>query len=107
MSNKTTTTPADENHPHSIYGASGMKRIRNCAGSVNAIKRAKERGDIPQDSSSSFSTEGTQAHDYADQVLTGKMKLEDIPDEFRIHLEGYIALCNKIKSNALEKNGRV
>lgn len=108
MSNTTqTTTPADENHPHSIYGASGAKRWRRCPGCVNVIQRAKANGAIPERTTSDEADEGTQAHDWADKVLTGKCGIEELPDEFRLHLEGYIGLCNKIKTNALAKNGRV
>lgn len=102
------TTPADENHFHSIFGASGAKRWRLCPGSVNVIEAAKAAGQIPKkDTGTEFSNEGTTAHDWAEKVLTGKITMEEIPEEFRIHLAGYINHCFDLSGKALLNGGTV
>ena len=102
-----TTTPADADHPHSIFGASGAKRWRLCPGSVNVIQAAKVAGEIPEKEESEFAAEGTEAHDWADKVLTGKCGIEEVPEEFRTHLEGYINHCAAIATKARESGGKV
>lgn len=94
------TTPSDTNHPHSIYGASGAKTWRNCAGSVRVIQEAKENGDIPENTETQFSKEGAIAHDWATKVLTNEIPLGEMPDEFREHLEGYIYHCRGVEQQA-------
>ena len=101
------TTPADANHPHSIYGASGAKRWRLCPGSVNLIQKAKAAGEIPERRDSPESIEGTEAHGWADKVLTGKCGIEELPEEFRVHLEGYINHCQGIADRAKAAGGKV
>lgn len=102
-----TTTPADADHPHSIFGASGAKRWRTCPGSVHVIQKAKAAGEIPQNDESEYASEGTQAHDWAEKVLTGKCGIEELPDEFRIHLEGYINHCKELANTAISRQGQV
>lgn len=91
------TTPKDDNHPHSIYGASGASRWRLCPGSVRVIEEAKENGDIPKKQTSEYADEGTIAHDWATKVLTDEILIDAVPEEFREHLEGYIAHCRGIE----------
>lgn len=107
MSETPQTTPADANHPHSIFGASGAKRWRICPGSVNLIQKAKAAGQIPEREESEFAAEGTEAHDWADKVLTGKVPIQEVPEDFRNHLEGYINHCAAIADNALGCHGKV
>lgn len=95
----TTTTPADSNHPHSIYGASCASRWRGCPGSVRVIETAKLLGDIPEDDSSSYAEEGTEAHDWADKLLQFKCEAADIPDEMREAVVAYVEFCRAIVSN--------
>jgi len=94
------TTPKDDNHPHSIYGASGASRWRLCPGSVRVIQEAKANGDIPQKKSDKYADEGTIAHDWATKVLTDEIPLGEVPDEFREHLEGYINFCRAVEEDA-------
>lgn len=101
------TTPADADHFHSIFGASGAKRWRLCPGSVNVIQAAKVAGEIPEKGESEFAAEGTEAHDWAEKVLTGKAPIEEVPEDFRIHLEGYISHCKAIAERAHAAGGKV
>jgi len=98
------TTPADANHPHYEWGASSAKQWRGCPGSVNLVIQKKAEGVIPKDTSTRFSDEGTQAHDWADKCLTGKIKRADIPAEFLEHLGGYLDLAGEL---AMENGGQV
>lgn len=88
-------TPAEDRH--SIFGASCASRWRTCPGSVNVIQRAKEAGKIPKQSTSVYADEGTEATQWAEKVLKGECGIEELPDEFRLHLTGYINLCNSYK----------
>lgn len=97
------TTPKDQTH--SIYGASGASRWRQCPGSVRVIQKAKAAGEIPKRASSRFADEGTEAHEYADNYLKGKIALGDIPDNFREHLIGYINHCEEVRDNAIDLCG--
>ena len=104
--NKITTTPADADHPHSIYGASAAGRWRNCPGSVGLIARMQKAGTIPKKETSSFASEGTEAHDWSDKVLTGEIGIGEVPEAFRLHLAGYIAHCQDLESDAVARGGR-
>ena len=103
---KVTTTPADADHPHSIYGASSASRWRNCPGSVGLIARMHKAGSIPKTETSSFATEGTEAHDWSDKVLTGAAKIDSVPVAFRTHLSGYIQHCQDLEADAIGRGGR-
>tara|TARA_R110000796_G_scaffold251769_1_gene383955 strand:+ start:18454 stop:19707 length:1254 start_codon:yes stop_codon:yes gene_type:complete len=82
----------DEHYP---LGASGAKTWRGCKGSYNYINWEKSFGNIPERTDTPWSLEGTTAHKYAEDYLTGAIKKEDIPEEFWEHLEGY---CNFAQS---------
>lgn len=99
-----TTTPADNNHPHSAYGASGASRWRLCPGSVRVIEEARRTGAIPPASTTDYAEEGTEAHDWAEKVLTGKADLTDIPGEYQQYLLGYINHCRSVEEEAKEPN---
>lgn len=101
------TTPADAEHPHSIFGASCAKRWRICPGSVNLIQKAKDAGQIPERSSTDYADEGTEAHDWANKVLTGEIPIQEVPEEFRLYLEGYINHCAGIADMARASGGKV
>jgi hypothetical protein len=90
------TTPADDNHPHSPYGASGSATWRNCPGSVDAIHHAKRRGDIPERQESEAAKAGTRAHDYAEKVLRGMTNIEQVPEDIRDNVKEYTDFCNQL-----------
>lgn len=100
MTTPAKTTPADSNHPHYAWGASAAKQWRGCPGSVNFTERLKEAGKVPRDSSTAYSIEGTEAHDWAQKCLEGVITLDEIPAEFREHLEGYVDLANELRESA-------
>lgn len=90
---------------HSIYGPSGASRWRLCPGSVRVIEEAKAAGLIPERQETEYSKEGTEAHKYADDYLTGKISLDQIPVDFREHLTGYINHCEAVVDEAADKCG--
>lgn len=63
--------------PHSPIGASGMKRWKNCSGSVELSK------DI-ESYSSDFADEGTEAHDLACKILVARRAGQPEPDMFDV-----------------------
>lgn len=87
---------------HSIFGASGAKRWRTCGGSVALIEAGKATGEIPEKTTSSFADEGTEAHEWANRVLVGEIPLEEVPDDFRAHLTGYINFCRGLEAEAVK-----
>ena len=92
------TTPIDEEHEHSIFGASGASRWRNCKGSVQAIQHAREVKRIPlaEDvEDPEWTKEGSEAHDMAYRIRIGKAKLSDLSKEQEPLLE-YINFLNEL-----------
>ena len=99
------TTPAEPTNLHSAYGASAASRWRRCPGSVRLIADALETGEITKEQSTGFAEEGTKAHEYATQVLTGQITIADVPDDFAQHLAGYIHHCQSVEA-AGENSGK-
>lgn len=79
---------------HYDWGASGAKTWRGCAGSMNYAREQKALGNIPEDNETEWAREGTTAHQYADDLLTGK--ITDIPANFFEHLQGYILFAQHL-----------
>lgn len=63
----------DQLPKHSPIGASGMKRWKNCPGSVRLSR------DVPK-YSSAYAEEGTQAHELAEAILVAKRDRKPLPD---------------------------
>jgi len=95
----------NDNNGHSFYGASAASRWRTCAGSVRVIREARASGKIPTESTSVYADEGTKAHDWATKVLTDKISIGEVPDEFRHHLIGYVAHCRAAEAVAIKTAG--
>lgn len=94
------TTMSEETKPieedHYVWGASGAKTWRGCKGSPNYVAQEKAKGNIPESSDTEWSLEGTKAHAYADDYLTGKITEEEIPANFLEHLHGYFTLATHL-----------
>ena len=57
---------------------------------MNFVREQRALGHIPADTDSEWAQEGTTAHQYAEDMLTGKIAADDIPANFWEHLEGYV-----------------
>ena len=81
---------------HYDWGASNAKTWRGCPGSVNYTRQEKSLGNIPEDNETEWAREGTTAHQYADDLLTGKITEEEIPVTFWEHLQGYVLFAQDL-----------
>jgi hypothetical protein len=101
---KKVTTPADPEHEHYEWGASAAKQWRGCHGSVAFTRIKQAEGVIPDDNSTEWSREGTEAHNWADKALKGEIEDNQIPTSFFEHLIGYLELALDL---AAENGGEV
>lgn len=93
------TTPADDNHPHSIYGASGAKAWRSCSAGPLAVQAAKADGRIPPRTESEHSKLGTRAHDKAEQWLMSGEKPDFEGDhDMEKYVGFYVDRCIRARS---------
>jgi hypothetical protein len=67
----------------------------HCTASVRHVELNQHR--IPERNDSVYSLEGTEAHDYCEQILNEEKTLEDIPEEFRDPVKVYLDECNRIQ----------
>lgn len=81
---------------HYDWGASNAKTWRGCAGSMNFARLKKAEGVIPEDNETEWAREGTTAHQYADDLLTGKITEDAIPATFWEHLQGYVLFARDL-----------
>ncbi|MCA9333335.1 DUF2800 domain-containing protein, partial [Candidatus Saccharibacteria bacterium] len=68
---------------HSKLGASSAYRWTACPGSVALCEQA------PEQESSIYAQKGTEAHEWAEKLCLGKIKLEDAPEDIREHIKLY------------------
>ena len=79
---------------HARLSPSSAKRWTTCTASPSFIEENADS--IPEDTGSEYAREGTQAHDYAEEILNGKTKLEDIPEDFRLYVGKYVGYCRNL-----------
>jgi hypothetical protein len=80
---------------HSRLSPSSASQWTSCTASIGFI--AENAGRIPPDRGSIYAQVGTQAHDYAEKILTGRMKVKNLPPEFSPVLE-YTSRCEALKN---------
>lgn len=78
---------------HYKLGPSKAKQWTACTASVAYIDANRDR--LPP-SGSRYADEGTKAHEYGEQVLKGKIKLANVPDDFRPHVATYVEACQNL-----------
>jgi hypothetical protein len=76
---------------HARLSPSDSKRWTNCTASI-AYQEANAHRVV--DSGSREADEGTQAHDYAAEILMGKLAPMDLPEDFRDPVLSYTDHCN-------------
>ncbi|MDB9741479.1 DUF2800 domain-containing protein [Akkermansiaceae bacterium] len=95
--NQIKTTPADENHFHSEFGASCSDMWRTCPGAIQATRKAISEKKIPEkEPESSYAIEGTLAHDWAEKILNGEKNISDLPDNISEAVTEYVNWCRSI-----------
>lgn len=82
---------------HSDLSPSGSKRWLSCKAQPGFIKALKKAGKVPEDDNSVWSDEGTVAHDWCSDVLTGKVTLDKVPNDFKPHVKEWVEICNALK----------
>ena len=86
---------------HSILSPSSAKRWTTCTSSVGYIQGLTEEGKIPEETTSVFAEEGTQAHEHASNILDGIEDLDDVPEgEMRDCVGAYVDLATRIGAKA-------
>ena len=86
---ETNLKASGSHHAHARLAPSASERWTSCTASVAACGDIKSEG-------STYSNEGTVAHDFSEAVLTGKIKIEDVPDDFRPHVKFYTDFCQSL-----------
>ena len=57
--------------------------------SVSACGDIKDKGSV-------YADEGTQAHDWAEKVLSGRILIDEVPEDFRPHVAFYVNHCESL-----------
>lgn len=90
-----TTEPAmkqsGSHNTHARLAPSSSHQWTKCTGSIAMLEANKHR--VPKDDGSIYADEGTEAHDHAANILTGKATLEEIPEKFQVHVGAYVEHC--------------
>ncbi len=82
----------DELHDHE------KRAIEICAqldkGKLTVKKlTAEQRKDIERSEGSTYSREGTRAHDFAEAIFNGRRTIESLPEDFQVPVRHYIEHC--------------
>lgn len=83
---------------HARLSPSASKRWLSCTASPLYIERLIETKVIPKDDDTVYSTEGTEAHEWAGELLKGKIKPGGVPEFFRPYLKEYQSLCQSCET---------
>jgi hypothetical protein len=67
----------------------------HCTASVRHVELNQHK--IPKRNDTFFSLEGTEAHDYSEEILNQEKTLADIPEAFREPVGVYVDECNRIQ----------
>lgn len=76
---------------HSRLSPSSAKSWTRCTGAISLIEANSHR--IPKEDRSAYSDEGTEAHDWAERVLTKKITIDEVPENFRPYIDLYVKHC--------------
>lgn len=79
---------------HSRLAPSASSRWTTCTASPRFLKDNADR--LPEDTGSEYANEGTQAHDYAEAILTGRIELDSIPLPFQAAVGYYVKHCRDL-----------
>lgn len=79
---------------HYIYGASNADTWRTCKGSAKAVGLYAESAKAKE---ADWTTDGTEAHEWAEKVLRGECQITEIPSKYAVVRE-YVEYCEALKS---------
>jgi Protein of unknown function (DUF2800) len=82
----TPTGNTGSSNDHARLAPSDAKRWTRCTAAIDATKGFKDEGSV-------YADEGTTAHEHAEAVLAGRVKIEDVPADFRPHIKTYVDHC--------------
>lgn len=91
MKSATPAAQSGSHNTHARLAPSASHQWTRCTGSIAMIEANRHR--IPKDDRSVYSDEGTEAHDHAANILTGKVTIDQIPEKFREHVGAYVEHC--------------
>jgi hypothetical protein len=78
-----------------------------CTASPLYVAELIATGVIEGDKDSIYSLEGTEAHDWATQVLIGLIGLEKVPEDFRPHVAEYVRVCEECEEGSEKASMRL
>lgn len=84
---------------HARLAPSASKCWTNCTAQPAYVASVAHL--LPPEEDSPYAAEGTQAHDYAEEVLLGLSDIEGIPKEFRVPVGFYVDHCREVSAGAL------
>jgi hypothetical protein len=93
MSDTPSTGTSGSHNTHSRLSPSDAKRWVNCTASIAATAH------IPKDDSV-YASEGTEAHDWAEGVLSGTTVIDEVPLGMRPYIQAYVDHCNSLRPDA-------
>lgn len=98
--------PSGSHQAHARLSPSGSKCWSNCTAAPSYQEANNHR--VPNDDSSRYSTEGTEAHDWAAKVLMNEITIEDVPFDpengihFRPYVKAYVEHCLSLVPDGVE-----
>ncbi len=89
MSEAETIGGSGSHNVHARLAPSASERWTSCTASVEACGETRSESSV-------YSDEGTEAHDWAEKVLSGKTQIDEVPEDFRPHIKFYVDHCQKL-----------
>lgn len=86
---------------HARLAPSSSKCWTNCTAQPGYVASVAHL--LPEEVDSPYAAEGTQAHDYAEEILLGLTDIEGIPEAFRKPVGFYVDHCNAVAANAVTR----
>lgn len=85
-----TSQLSGSHNAHARLSPSAAKQWSNCTASIEYIEANRHR--IPPENDR-YSSEGTEAHEWAARVLLEEIAIESVPENFRPHVAAYVNHC--------------